>query len=222
MNSFDYISENFLTLEQLSEVSGVSVEMIIIMIEKGCLPSPSYKISGTCEVTSFFGVHSELISRWYFPRAYVEQVNAISSDPRELETVAQELQEAFLSDYKQCLHDMQAKEGGLAHLFHLDRGLENENASNFLNAEWQHYLDGTYGVCTKTASVQQIAIKEIMIARIKQLVEKAKRGLENDERLDLTEAVDALDRVSAEFAPHELERSSRYKYIDLIKRAYLS
>lgn len=42
-----------------------------------------------------------------------------------------------------------------------------------------------------------------------------------EQRRRLAAAVDLLDRVSAPFAPHEVARSSRQRYVDEVRAAWL-
>ena len=97
------------------------------------------------------------------------------------------------------------------------------DAQALLEKEWQSYQQGTYGLCTKTASACDIAVKEAMIAKIKYLCQQVDDGLLSRFILnDLAQAVDMLDRVSAAFAPHERPHSSRHRYIDAIRANYLT
>jgi hypothetical protein len=49
----------------------------------------------------------------------------------------------------------------------------------------------------------------------------ARQGLDEEERGRLAGAVDLLDAASAPFAPHEVARSSRRRYVDEVRAAWL-
>lgn len=57
---------------------------------------------------------------------------------------------------------------------------------------------------------EDIAAKELAIALIR----------EADGRARLRRCVDLLDSVSSPFAPHEVARSSRHRYVDEMRRVH--
>ena len=87
---------------------------------------------------------------------------------------------------------------------------------------WMHFLNGTYGLCTRTGLPREIFLKHIYI-RFVEFVTEANRP--NEIKPDLlgllSEAVDALDKVESDFAPHEVAQSSRQRCIINIKKDYL-
>jgi hypothetical protein len=87
-----------------------------------------------------------------------------------------------------------------------------------LQAEWNAFLDGTYGLCTVSGLPEDIAAKEAAIAVIREVTEMAAPG--DAGRARLRAAVDLLDSVAAPFAPHERARSSRRRYVDEVRAAY--
>lgn len=86
-----------------------------------------------------------------------------------------------------------------------------------LEDEWGHLLAGTYGLCTRSGLPEDIAAKELAICVIKELTGDANAAPDLER---LRQAVDLLDRASAPFAPHERARSSRHRYIDLVRQGY--
>ncbi len=87
--------------------------------------------------------------------------------------------------------------------------------------EWTHFLEGTYGLCTKTGLPEDITAKELACVLIHELIdERGQQALSMRERICLTLAVDLLYTCSAAFAPHERERSSRQRLIDQVRRDY--
>jgi len=79
-----------------------------------------------------------------------------------------------------------------------------------LAAEWRHFLDGTYGLCTVSGLPEDIAAKELAIALIRETA--GAPALADPDRLRRT--IDLLDKVSSPFAPHEVALSSRRRYVD--------
>ena len=94
----------------------------------------------------------------------------------------------------------------------------NENLNQHIKEEWQHFLKGTYGLCTRSGLPEDIAEKELAILIINEILDL---DFITDERKEmLTQAVNLLDKVSPQFAPHERLRSSRHRLIDEIRRKF--
>ena len=218
MDSALYIKSNYLTLEDVAVRAGVSSDRLIEMIEAGCLPHAAYRLDQTYEVSSFFGQHSRSESKGYYPYSHVEKVAALLEKSKDWAELALEEKERFRSIYKVTLEEYKAAGFGMAEYFTSDGKAGGAAFEEFIASEWQHYLDGTYGLCTKTASAREIALKEVMIAKIKHLL--TTEQFSDAELTELEKAVDILDEVSAEFAPHERERSSRGQYIDAVREKY--
>lgn len=222
MTSFDYIQRHFLTLQQVSDLAGVAESRIREMQATGCLPGPAYRVSGTCRISSIFGDHQETIEHEYYPRSHVTKVQVIERSGERLEILAERRREAFFEAYKDVLKATHAREYGMADLFNEKGDVAGSAANALLYQEWRHYLDGTYGLCTKSAATAEIALKEATIARIKALTGDGNADSKEVDAAQLLEAVERLDQVSAPFAPHERARSSRGKYIDAVRVKYLS
>lgn len=222
MTSLEYILTNFVSLPQLAALSGQTEDTINEFIAARCLPGPAYRLEGQVALSSVFGDHSEAWKASFFPRSHVEKVRSIARQEAPLEAVASSLEAAFKAEYGALLIELQAREYGMADVFKTDGTVGGRAAESLLNSEWNHYLDGTYGLCTRSASVREIAMKEIMIARIKHLSAQLEQKPVDTLRADLAQAVDMLDSVSAPFAPHEVSRSSRQSYITDIKHRFLA
>lgn len=222
MTSIDYIFQHFLTLDQVAEQSGVPLEKLTALQKANCLPGPAYRLKGSVTVSSLFGEHEEMIPQDYYPHSHVIKARELAEAGDDLAVIASQQEEAFKTSYKDVLLRMHAKDYGLAHLFTENGDVAGKAADQLLDSEWQHYLDGTYGLCTKSAMAEDIAAKEIMITKIKWLIDRLESDEADQEALlpQLKRSVDLLDHISMPFAPHERERSSRGKYIDSVRAKY--
>jgi hypothetical protein len=220
--SLDYILANFLTIEELSLKSEVEVQSLRQMMKAGCLPGPAYTIAFDCHINSVFGDHAEQLLREYFPVSHIDKAKAFSTSAISLSALAEKTKRSFLLIYKKRMEAYGAAAFGLQRFFTKDGRVGGLEAERFLEEEWQHYLAGTYGLCTRTATADDIATKEIMTAKIKYLTAKLDNQHDDQTIVLLADAVEQLDAVSAPFAPHEVGRSSRYTYIDAVREKYLA
>ncbi len=217
MKNKDYITDNFLTLKEVSEQAAIELPTLQRMISEGLMPGPAYEIKEQVTIYSFFGECVETVKTAYYPHAYVEKAQQIQAG-NPLVSESATYKKEFCQTYKTLLATYSANKFGLQQYFNADGVPDGETLEAFIDSEWQHYLNGTYGLCTKNGDFTEIALKEVMIAKIKHLAES--ETLTNDLLEELKEAVDLLDTVSADFAPFEKDRSSRAKYIDAVRNKY--
>jgi len=222
VTSLEYILAHFVSLPQLAALSGETADSINRYIVARCLPGPAYRLDGQVYLSSIFGDHGERWDAVFFPRSHVAKLQSVARLEAPLEEICADLEANFKADYRALLVELQARDHGMADLFRSDGSVGGDAVEALLDSEWNHYMDGTYGLCTRSASVREIATKEITIARIKQLAARLEQSPSEAARAELAQAVDLLDSVSAPFAPHEVSRSSRQSYITDIRHRFLA
>lgn len=210
--SVEYTRSHFLTLETLAAQTGVAPELIGSYIEHRCVPRHSYAIVTCSSINSFFGRADggPVEVRFYAPshaRWITETVR--QSGASSLLALAEERRRWLYREY--CV-EIERTGPDL---------IPRDQLDAHLASEFEGWLDGTYGLCTVTATARDIARKELSILRIRALTQDgARAALSSGERSALGEAVRLLDQVSAPFAPHERARSSREKWIRRIAQRY--
>lgn len=219
MKSKQYIKSYFVNRKELVERSGVPDKELDSLIQAKCFPAASYTVETKAKISSFFGEFEEHETEEYFPEAAVGLLQQLAARDTAIEDLSERVKTEFIREYCEVLLRLKANKFGLIDLWNKSTGAPCAEHP-FFEQEWQHYLDGTYGVCTKTASASDIATKEAMIAKIKYLHEQSTLDPQEDSQGRILEAADILDAVSAPFAPHELERSSRHKYINKMRTRY--
>jgi hypothetical protein len=208
MNLIDYLNRHFLTREQLLARCGIDGLRLDELQRLGMMPQPSYRLRLELACDSFFGPHQESHSVDYYAQGCAAWAGLLET----LEGPKQAFH-VFADRYRRRL-------GQLAGDGMLPDGLALA-ADAHLAAEWGHFLDGTYGLCTRSGLPEEIAAKEAALALIRALTERGgQRGLDEEQRRRLARAVDLLDRASASFAPHEVARSSRRRYVDEVRAAW--
>ena len=207
MELIQYLNDNFLTKNELTKLSGISGSQLIEYQTQGLMPLASYKLKLDINCDSFFGPHDESHKVEYYAKGYTSWMGIIRSlQTKEL------IYAEFTRRYIETIDGLK-KNGHET----VDPKL-NDNIHNHIEEEWGHFLNGIYGLCTKTGLPENIAAKELAICEIKELSDNNQLG---DVELEkLTRAVDLLDNASSLFAPHERLKSSRHRLIDEVRRKY--
>jgi hypothetical protein len=210
MNLIDYLNQSFLTREQLLARCGLDGARLDELQRLGMMPLPSYRLRLELACDSFFGPHRESHALDYYAQGCAAWAGLLA--PLE---EARQAFDVFAERYRRRLARL-AVEGV--------RPAGDSFADDaHIAAEWRHFLDGTYGLCTRSGLPEDIAEKEAAIAVIRELTGGGSaQGLGDAQRHRLAAAVDLLDRASAPFAPHEVARSSRRRYVDEVRAAWLS
>lgn len=210
MDLIRYLSEGFFTESQLLAVSGIDAAGLAGLQRRAMMPQPSYRLRLDIECDSCFGAHQQHSRVDYYAKGYATWIGLLQSLGTDAEAFR-----IFSERYRARLKQL-GDAGLCSHHHKLNAGLDAH-----LREEWQHFLDGTYGLCTKSGLPEDIASKELATILIKEIVEeRSEPALTVRERVRLTLAVDLLDTASSAFAPHEKERSSRHRLIDDVRRNY--
>lgn len=206
MELIKYLSTHFLTRQELIDLAKISEDELQRFQEEKRMPKSSYKISLKLTCDSFFGEHNEQDSLEYYAKGSLAWIGILQSTDN-----AEEAFEIFSNRYKQTVKTLK-QQGYQPSDTKLNEGLEQH-----IKEEWQHFLDGIYGLCTKSGLPEDIAAKEIAISQINEILEQDenKRDIET-----LTKAIDLLDNASSLFAPHERLRSSRHRLVDEVRRQH--
>jgi len=200
-----YLNENFLSLDELAEESGIQKETIKSYIKEKLIPNASYELRQTSRISSPLGDnHIVEDTILYFPKSYVDLVKRIrNNDPEEMKQV-------FIEKMKRHLLDHQEKEFAYKNAVSIPDSLDEE-----LEKEWNHYLNGIYGICTLNATPEEIIEKEVAVKKLISFLETCEnRGEIKSKESELRQIISEYDQVSSLFAPYQRESSSRGKYVD--------
>ncbi|KNC68044.1 DUF6058 family natural product biosynthesis protein [Pseudoalteromonas ardens] len=207
MELLHYLNERFITKSVLLAQTKATPQVLQALQEKGLMPHCSYRIALNIQCDSFFGEHNEDQALEYYAKGYTAWFGCISALSDESDAYA-----LFSLRYKNALE--QLKDAG--HVLHSPQ--LNDDLDAHIEQEWQHFLSGTYGLCTHSGLPEDIAAKELAILEINQLI--GQETLQPTQLKQLESAVNLLDSVSALFAPHERQRSSRHRLVDEVRRKY--
>ncbi len=207
MELINYLNTTFITRTELLTATKVESEELKEYQNNKLMPSASYTLELNVTVNSFFGEHEEESRVEYYALGYISWLALV----HKLKSPADIYQE-FASRYEHAINQLNSFG------FHSSDPKVNLGLNEHIQQEWQHFLQGTYGLCTKTGLPEEIAAKELAICLINELMSKAELSVE--ELNELESAVNLLDEASSEFAPHERLRSSRHRLVDEVRRKY--
>ncbi len=172
-----------------------------------CMPRCSYRLRLNYTSESFFGSHKTEQAVEYYAKGYSSWLGIVQS----LGSV-KAVYEVFATRYSTAIEALKRKG-------HTSKNANiNAELYRHIQQEWCFFLDGTYGLCTDSGLPEDIAAKEFSIIEINELLQLDEL---NSSQLDqLTRAVNLLDSSSSLFAPHERQQSTRYRYVNEVRRKY--
>lgn len=206
MDLINYLSEHFYTKQQLLDLAKISEAELEHFQEKKVMPSCSYKLALNYSCDSFFGEFNNQNDIEYYAKGYLSWLGMLKVTPNPHDVF-----NIFSQRYTNSISEL--KKSG----FSANNALVNSKLEAHIEKEWEHFLRGIYGLCTKSGLPEEIASKELAVLQIGEILEQDKANID---LVQLTKAVNLLDKSSALFAPHERLKSSRHRLIDEVRRAY--
>lgn len=203
MDLIQYLQTHFFTREQLLTRCAISADQLHIWQGRRMMPQPSYRLHLNIRCDSFFGKHHEELAAEYYAKAYANWIEVLRPLGSEEQAFA-----VFARRYRDRLD--QLANSGMTHQ-------ADFTTEQHLAAEWRHFLDGSYGLCTVSGLPEDIAVKELAIAIIREADDDTGQVARHAGSERLRQAIDLLDTVSSPFAPHEVARSSRHRYVDAMR-----
>jgi hypothetical protein len=205
MELIHYLGQHFITREQLLERCAIDQAALERLQGLRVMPRPSYRLRLGIACDSFFGHHEEQAEVEYYATSYPGWLNEVAG----FETEAQ-ARSVFDQRYVARVGELAAAGIAPANV--------DLTSDSHLQAEWNAFLDGIYGLCTVSGLPDDVAAKETAIAVIREIT--AAGATDGAARERLRQAVDLLDQASKPFAPHEVARSSRKRWVDDVRAAW--
>ena len=215
MELIKYLAENFYTKDELLSVSKVDVAQFEEYQTLGVMPQPSYKINMQINCESFFGLHEESQVLEFYAKGYVSWLGLLGSLPEEGQN-KEEVYRIFYKRYRAELERLQ----NLGYMCDETKWFndQEEERDTHIEEAWQHFIQGIYGLCTRSGLPEDIAAKAVAIVDINRL--SASDELTAVALKSLEKAVNLLDEASALLAPHERLKSSRHRLVNEIRRQF--
>lgn len=218
-----YLNEMYVSIDVLSEKSGLPVDTVEMLIEAGCVPGPSYELRQREEIYAYVNDDVNTLSvrttKRYFARDSVAWLQAIK--PRLKNLSATELSPILKAELREAF-----KEGLLMHgapeieyedfvstSGHIDGAGFDRHFEDYV---WPHWLNGTWGICVYGAdSMQNVARKTIAVERMRALTANGtKTGYSAEEAKYVKSAIEEYNAIVPSFSPHDRHESSRARLVE--------
>lgn len=212
MTLFEYLSNHYYDQTQLLQSCQVDEETLLQWQEKGLFPKPAYRLNSEIECSSYYGLH-KCTEYWdYFARGYDKWAKLLLS---QTEISASKAYEIFYHKY--CNHlSLLAQQG----LYSQDECF-NDDLHEHVQNQWQHFLNGKFGLITQNGLIEEIVEVELAINIISTVTElNTKKELDDEERQIVRLAIKKLSKSLSHFAPHERKQSYRTRFIDNTIKLY--
>ncbi len=126
--------------------------------DNGMMPKCSYKINLNIKSNSFFGLYNDEQEIEYYAKGYTSWV-AIIQTLHSTEAVYS----TFANRYKAAIESLKEQGHSSSH------AKITSDLNGHIKEEWGHFLNGIYGLCTKSGLPEDIAAKEFSILEINEL-----------------------------------------------------
>ena len=207
MELIKYLNDNYYTKSELLHLAKVSEPDFIAFQEKEIMPLCSYRLNLDVDCYSFFGRYQEKSEIEYYPKGYSSWLGIILV----LKTFEQ-VYSVFSQRYISALESLKGQG------YVLNIALTKSNLECQIKKEWKSFLDGIYGLCTKSGLPEDIVAKELAVLEINEICQS--NTLSKNQIEKLIKHINLLDLASSMFAPHERFTSSRQRLITEICRKY--
>lgn len=212
-----YLFKNFYEESSLPELVNISARKLCDLTESRAMPKPSYTLDVRVNAVSFVADHSELATYRFHLKGYTDWINALDRLSISNEIPAKEY---FQSEYMNSANSFFSGEMGKS-LIATMPDLPEAFDEAYFETTWQYFLDGVYGVCTRDGMPRSIFLKQAMVLFIDGFVEMyPDPDISSEHRFILDNAVKFLNTVESDFAPHEVQNTSRQRCIIDVKAKY--
>lgn len=205
-----YITANYIEFEEVIREAKISSDKLNELIENKLVPEASYSIKSDITISSSLNdSYNVTIERKYFHPSVLQFIkeNAEISNPEKFKTA---FKETLLTNLKNHAHQTFA----YGNFFDENGVINDEEAEQALEEEWNYFCKGVYGICTLNNNENDIIEKEIAIKRILDFIENKSSYTTEEQENRLKELNDEFNTATSNFAPYQRELSSRGKYLD--------
>jgi len=206
MDLINYLNKNYYTKQQLLDLAKINESELCAFQANKVMPVHSYKLCLNYSSDSFFGEYQNQNEIEFYAKGYLSWIGML-----KVTANFQDIFPIFAQRYSQTISDLK-----MAGYVSSDAKV-NSKIDLHIEDEWGNFLNGIYGLCTKSGLPEDIAGKELAVLQINEILSQEEADID---RVQLTKAVNLLDKSSSMFAPHERLKSSRHRLIDEVRREF--
>ena len=215
-----YIDSHFIARTDLLARTGIDDGQLQALVDQRLIPRASYFPDENGWIRSNLGGVPIAIDDAYFHPSlisHIHEVRSLLAAGADCEQLAEERRTAFCASYACRVRSMHAL-GLLEQEIREKHFADPDALAAVANTEYEHWLAGTYGLCTRENTPEAVAIKECTVRNIDHLAQGEE--LRGDARERLVRYIRLYDSVAAFFAPFERKGSSRYRLCTVIPERY--
>ncbi len=214
----NYLYSNFYEENQFAEVIGINLPDLERWMDARIAPRASYVFESKGHTSSFVSTYDEHETYRFHLRGHVQWYRSLLRLGLKEEAQARCY---FFHRYDAAKKVFIGSKLG-RELHHAAPDVEAQFDRDLANSTWEHFLNGVYGVCTRDGQPETIFLKQAGVKFVEALSSVEAGSLAVHELDLLKRAVDLLDDVASDFAPHEVPLSSRQRCIKDVRTNFSS
>lgn len=205
----NYLYTNFFEESQFADDVGTTTEELMALIRAQVFPSPSYVYDSKGRSVSFVADFPDEQAYRFHLRGHTDWYREIVQLGLDSEVRARSY---FFSRYNQAKSTFLSSSLG-AELQVIAPDVARQFDEDHAQSTWGHFLNGVYGVCTRDGRPESVFLKQAGVMFIEQMIAGGPQKLSQSQTALLGRAVEFLDGVESDFAPHEATKVSRQRCI---------
>jgi hypothetical protein len=212
----NYLYANFLEERQFADAVATTTNDVNALIDAKVFPSPSYVYTGQGRSVSFVADYSDEQTYRFHLQAHTNWYRDITQLGLDTEARARD---HFFARYSQ------AKANFLSSILGMELQAQAPDVADqfdddHAHSTWGYFLNGVYGVCTRDGRPESVFLKQAGVMFIEAMIADGPEALSPQQNDLLGRAVDFLDGVESDFAPHEAPKASRQRCIMDVKARF--
>lgn len=212
--NLSYIDENFIPLGSVAEATKLDPAAVQELLDACVIPRACYFPDEQGNLASNLGnTTTKLDTAWFHPAslAWIRDAVVLLESDVDAGVLAAQRRRWFTKIYTN--HLLALRDLGLIETAVWDEAFADErNRAAIADGEFEHWLAGTYGLCTRANTPEAVAVKECMVRNIDQITRKGEVAeLDDAKREKVMRYLRLFDHVTALFAPFERAKSSRHR-----------
>lgn len=212
----NYLYAHFVEEQDFAAINGITRGDLTALIDARVFPAPSYIYTGKGRLVSFVSNVTDGHEYRFHLKGHSVWLETVQDFALKSEDHARA---HFFERYDKAKHAFFASALG-QQLSNLAPDVQNHFDSTHAHATWAHFLNGVYGVCTRDGQPDSVFKKQAYVMFIEHMIAGGLTSSTRPQLEILERAVDALDKVESDFAPHEVSDTSRQRCIIDVRAAF--